>query len=188
MATTADFRNGIILKFNGELHVLEEFQHRTPGNLRAFYQAKMRNIRNGRIVENRFRSGEEVEIIDTERKKFQYLYRDGADYVFMDNATFEQINVSPEVLGEQAKFIKEGFEADIVFSGDGQIIQTVLPTFVELVITETTPMVRDDRATAGTKPAKLETGATINVPVFLTEGDLIRLDTRDGSYIERIKK
>ncbi|MBC8044104.1 MAG: elongation factor P [Rhizobacter sp.] len=188
MATTSDLTKGVILRFNGELHVLEEVQHRTPGNLRAFYQAKMRNLRNGKIVENRFRSGEEVQIVSTERKNYQYLYRDGTDFVLMDNGNYEQLTVSGEKIGEQSRFLKEGMEVDVVFSSDETIIQTEIPTFVNLKVTEADPTTKDDRATSGTKSAKLETGATIQVPMFVVEGDDIRIDTRTGEYMERIKK
>lgn len=188
MATTSDLSKGLILKYNGELHVVEESTHRTPGNLRAFYQVKMRNLRTGRLVENRFRSGEEIEIVSTERNKYQYLYREGEDYVMMDVATYEQLHVNPATLGEQAKYLKEGMEVDLVFTKDGSIIEAQIPTFVELEVTETDPTTKDDRATSGTKPAKLETGATINVPMFIVNGDVVRIDSRSGAYMERIKK
>jgi len=188
MATTSDLAKGVILRFNGNLHVLEEVSHHTPGNKRGFYQAKMRNLRNGRIVENKFRSGESVEIVTTERRKHQYLYQDGLDYVMMDGDTYEQINISSELIGEQAKFLKESMEVDIVFTTDDEIIQAELPVFVELEITETDPSTKDDRANSGTKPATIETGTTIQVPMFVQNGDFVKIDTRTGDYIERAKK
>jgi elongation factor P len=188
MATTSDLSKGVILRFNGELHVLEEVIHRTPGNLRAFYQAKMRNLRNGKIVENRFRSGEEVEIVNTERKVFQYLYKDGDDFVLMDNDTYEQINVVSTAFGNAAKFLKESMTVEVVFASDNSIVQAETPNFVELAITETSSVSRDDRATAGTKPATLETGAVIQVPMFVMTGDTVRVDTRTGDYLDRVKK
>lgn len=188
MATTSDLTKGIILRFNGELHQLEEVQHRTPGNLRAFYQAKMRNLRNGKIVENRFRSGEEVEIISTERKTYQYSYRSGEDYVMMDTATWEEMNISAAQLGDGSKFLKEGMQVEVVFASDDTIIQCEVPNFVELQITETDPTTKDDRATSGTKSALLETGATIQVPMFVVTGDVIRIDTRNAAYLDRVKK
>lgn len=188
MATTSDLAKGVILRFNGELHILEEVQHRTPGNLRAFFQAKMRNLRNGKIVENRFRSGEEVEIVQTERKHYQYLYRDGDDFVLMDNDTFEQINIPVSAFGESAKFLKEGMPVEVVFSVDNELVQAEAPTFVELTVTDTSSVTKDDRATAGTKPATLETGAVIQVPMFVLTGDVVRVDTRTGEYVDRVKK
>lgn len=188
MATTSDLAKGVILRFNGELHVLEEVQHRTPGNLRAFYQAKMRNLRNGKIVENRFRSGEEVEIVQTERKNFQYLYRDGDDFVLMDNETYDQINIPSSAFGEPAKFLKESMPVEVVFSSTNEIVQAEVPTFVELAVTDTSSVTKDDRATAGTKPATLETGAVIQVPMFVLTGDVVRVDTRTGTYVDRVKK
>ncbi len=188
MATTSDLSKGVILRFNGELHLLEEVIHRTPGNLRAFYQAKMRNLRNGRVVENRFRSGEEVEIVQTERRKYQYLYRDGEDFILMDNETYDQITVTPVAFGEQAKFLKESMPVDVVFASDNSIIQAEIPTFVELTVTETDPSTKDDRATSGTKPATLETGAVIQVPMFVVTGDVVRVDTRTREYMDRVKK
>ncbi|MDX2129968.1 MAG: elongation factor P [Chloroherpetonaceae bacterium] len=186
MATTADLSKGLIIRFNNELHVLEEVIHRTPGNLRAFYQVKMRSIRNGRIVENRFRSGEEVEIVDTERKTFQYLYRDGEDFVLMDNETYDQTNVSSTAFGEASKFLKESMTVEVVYANDGSIVQAEAPNFVELSVTDTSSITKDDRATAGTKPATLETGAVIQVPMFVMVGDVIRVDTRSGAYLDRI--
>jgi elongation factor P len=188
MATTSDLAKGVILRFHGELHVLEEVQHRTPGNLRAFYQAKMRNIRNGKTVENRFRSGEEVEIVDTERKIFQYLYREGEDFVLMDNATYEQMNVPTLAFGLCAKFLKEAMTVEVVFASDGMIIQAEIPNFVELQVTDTSTVSKDDRATSGTKSAILETGAVIQVPMFVMTEDLVRVDTRSGAYLDRVKK
>lgn len=186
MATTADFRVGMVIRYNGELHRIDEYIHRTPGNLRAFVQAKLRNIRNGRVIENRFRSGEEVEEVRVEQKEFQYLYHDGSVYQFMDKETYEQIPVEEAVLGEGVKFMKEGETVQLMLVG-AEIVNAELPPNVELRITETVPGVRGDTASGATKPATTETGATVNVPLFINEGDVVRVDTRTGAYLERAK-
>jgi len=185
MATTADFRVGMVIRFNGELHRIEEYIHRTPGNLRAFVQAKMRNLKTGRVFENRFRSGEEVEEVRVEQKEFQYLFREETTYHFMDKETYEQIPVDEGILGEQAKFLKEG-ETVFLFIAENDIVGVEMPPNVELKVTETVPGVKGDTATNVLKPATLETGAVVNVPLFVNEGDVIRVDTRTGKYIERV--
>jgi len=188
MATTSDVRVGTTLRYNGELVSVFEWEHRTPGNLRAFYQAKLKSLKTGKMLENRFRSGEEVEIVRVERKKYQYLYRDGDMFVCMDQITFDQINVPAEVLGTGAKFLKESEVIDILFSEDNEIIFAELPITVVLKIEQTDPGVRGDTATGGTKPATVETGAVVNVPLFLNEGDFVKVDTRTGEYLERVKQ
>lgn len=171
----------------GDLYVIEEYTHRTPGNLRAFVQAKMRSLKTGNLKEVRFRSGEEVEMVRMEKKPFQFLYKDGADFVFMDNESFEQINVSEKLVGAGSKFLRESDTCDIVFSEDGSIVSVEVPNFVILSISQTDPGMRGDTATGGTKPATLETGAVVNVPLFLNEGDKVKVDTRSGMYLERVK-
>jgi elongation factor P len=187
MATTSDLKNGIFIRFNNELHIVEEHQHRTPGNLRAFYQVKMRNMRNGRILENRFRSGEEIDLVRVERKKYSYLYHDGQSYNFMDQETFEQIPVDETLLGEGAKYLKEGEIVELMFDGT-QPVGAELPFNVELKVVETVSGVKGDTATGATKPAKVQTGATVNVPLFINEGDMIKVDVRTGQYLERVKQ
>ncbi|KAK3604957.1 hypothetical protein CHS0354_000621 [Potamilus streckersoni] len=186
MATTSDLAKGIMIKFSNELFVVEESIHRTPGNLRAFYQVKMRSVKNSRILEHRFRSGEEIEIIRTERRVFQMLYRDGDDFVLMDNQNYDQINVGMSEFGPSAKFIKEGMNVDVVFASDESIVQAEAPTFVELKVIETSSITKDDRATSGSKSAKLETDASVQVPMFITTGDSVRIDTRTGEYMDRV--
>lgn len=186
MATTADFRVGMVIRFNGELHRIDEYIHRTPGNLRAFVQAKLRNLRSGRVTETRFRSGEEVEEVRLEQKEFTYLYHDGASYQFMDKENYEQMPVQESALGEGAKFLKEGETVQLFMSGS-DIISSEIPFNVELKVIETVPGVRGDTAQGATKPAKVETGAMVNVPLFINEGDVIRVDTRNGQYLERVK-
>ena len=186
MATTTDFRIGMVIKYDGELHRIEEFIHRTPGNLRAFVQAKLRNLRNGRVKENRFRSGEEVEEVRVEQKEFQFLYHDGSTYQFMDKETYEQIPVEEKSLGEGAKYMKNGETVQLLLVGN-DVIGSELPPNVELKVEETVTRVRGETAAGAAKPARMETGATVNVPLFINEGDVIRVDTRTGEYLERVK-
>ena len=186
MPSTSDFRPGLVIKYNNELWTIIEFQHVNPGNWRAFVRTKLKNLKSGKVIENRFRAGESIDTIRIERKEFQFLYRDGTGYVFMDKANYEQLSVSGEQLGEGAKFLKDGESVDILFNGN-DITGVELPITVELKVTETVPGVRGDSANAGTKPATVETGATVNVPLFLNEGDVVKIDTRTGEYIERVK-
>ena len=186
MATTADFRVGMVIKFNGELHRIDEYIHRTPGNLRAFVQAKLRNLKSGRVTETRYRSGEEVEEVRLEQKAFTYLYHDGASYQFMDKESYEQMPVSDVVLGDGAKFLKEGETVQLMMVGM-DIVACEIPFNVELKVVDTVPGVRGDTASGATKPATVESGAVVNVPLFINEGDFIRVDTRTGNYLERVK-
>jgi elongation factor P len=188
MVSISNVSKGTIIRWNGVPHSIESLVHRTPGNLRAFYQANMKNLKTGRNVEYRFSSSEQVDVIITERKKYQYLYRDGIDYVMMDNDTFDQIHVPEETIGSSARFIKDGINVDIVFADDGSILEVELPTFIELEVIETNPASKDDRATSGTKPAVVEGGAEVNVPMFIQTGSIIRIDTRSGEYMDRVKK
>ena len=186
MSSTSDFRPGLVIKYNNELWTVIKFQHVNPGNWRAFVRTKLKNLKSGKVIENRFRAGESIDTIRIERKEFQFLYRDGTGYVFMDKQNYEQLSVSGEQLGEGAKFLKDGESVDILFNGI-DITGIELPITVELKVTETVPGVRGDSANAGTKPATVETGATVNVPLFLNEGDVVKIDTRTGEYIERVK-
>ncbi len=186
MPTTTDFRPGLVIKYNNELWTVVEFQHVNPGNWRAFVRTRLKNVRSGKVVENRFRAGESIETVRIERKEYQFLYRDGTSFVFMDKDTYDQISVSDEALGEGAQFLKEGESVDMLFNGT-EIMAIELPITVELKVVETVPGVRGDTATAGTKPARVETGATVNVPLFINEGDMLKIDTRTGEYIERAK-
>ena len=186
MATTSDVHVGTVLRINGELCVVTEWQHRTPGNLRAFYQGKMKNILNGKIIENRFRSGEEVEIARVEYKMMEYLYNDGDSLICMDKETFEQVPVPEQLFGDSLKFLKEGMEVKVSFESEMPITAEA-PTFVEMVITYCEPGVKGDTATNTLKPATLENGAIVNVPLFVNDGEKIKIDTRTGSYVERVK-
>jgi elongation factor P len=187
MASTADFRIGMVIRFNGELHRIEEYIHRTPGNLRAFVQAKLRSLKSGRVTETRFRSGEEVEEVRVEQKEFQYLFHDGASYQFMDKVSYEQMPVDEVALGEGAQFLKEGETVQLQMVGM-DIVGAEIPQNVELKVIETVPGVKGDTATGAQKPATVETGAAVNVPLFINEGDVIRVDTRTGKYLERVNK
>jgi elongation factor P len=186
MATTSDVSVGSILRYNGELCVVTEWQHRTPGNLRAFYQGKMRNIKSGKSAENRFRAGEEVEIARVEFKEMEYLYEDNGALICMDSETFDQVPVPKEYFGDGMSFMKEGDKVKVAFESDLPILGEP-PTFVELMITYCEPGKKGDTATNTLKPATLETGAIVSVPLFVNEGEKIKVDTRTGSYIERVK-
>ncbi len=188
MATTADLRVGAVIRHNGELCVVLESIHRTPGNLRAFYQVKMRVIKTGKLREERFRSGETIEFVRVETRNFQYLYKDSDMFMFMDQDTYDQIPVGAEVVGDGAKFMKEGLEVQIARDEADNVVQVTIPNHVALRVTATEPGVRGDTATNVLKPATVETGATVMVPLFVNEGDLIRVDTTNGSYMDRVKE
>jgi elongation factor P len=187
MATTSDLKNGLVIRYNNELHTIVSVEHRTPGNLRAFYQVKMKNLKNGKMIENRFRSGEEIYIERLDLKNYQYLYKNGDEYIFMDNETFDQINVSAEMMGKQGEFLKEGQNVQLLIH-DEKPISVEIPPHVIVKVTSAPPGHKGDTATGGTKPVTIETGSIVNAPLFINEGDLIRVDTRTGAYIERAKK
>src|SRR3972149_8419276 len=175
MGSTSDLRNGLVIKYNGELHVIVKWEHRTPGNLRAFYQVKMKNLKNGKMIENRFRSGEELDVVRMETLNLQFLYHDGTGYVFMDNDNYDQVSVMEDVVGEQAQYMKEGEQVQIMFDGE-RPVSVEIPPNVELKVIEAPPGVKGDTATGGTKQVKLETGVTVNAPLFIVEGDILRID------------
>jgi elongation factor P len=184
--STSDLRPGAVIIYNGEMNVVLESEHRTPGNLRAFYQVKMRSMKSGKLNENRFRSGESIEFVRVERKNYQYLYKDGDNLFFMDNDTYDQVPCSADLLGDAINWLKENQEVQLSFVNDG-IIGAELPSHVNLQITHTEPGLKGDTATNVLKPATVETGANIQVPLFINEGDMIKVDTRNGSYVERLK-
>ena len=186
MAKASEVKNGNILRFNGELVQVEEFLHRTPGNLRAFYQARMRNIRSNKLVEYRFRTDEEVTICRVETNDFQYLYEDGDFLVVMDNSSFEQFNIPKTLFGDSVKFLKEGMNVIVAFESEEPIMAQT-PAHVELEITYTEPAVKGDTSTNALKYATVETGVEIKVPLFVNQGDKVKVDTRTGDYIERVK-
>jgi elongation factor P len=186
MAKASDIRNGSILRFNGELVQVEEFIHRTPGNLRAFYQARMRNVKTGKLVEYRFRTDEEVDIARVETNDYQYLYEDGDHLVIMDNTTYDQHNVPKFLFGPGVKFLKEGMNVIVAFESDEPITAS-LPNSAELEITYSEPAVKGDTSTGAMKKATVETGAEIDVPLFINQGDKVKIDTATGKYVERVK-
>ena len=187
MATTSDLKPGIFIKFNNELCQVLESEHRTPGNLRAFYQVKLRVIRSGKLLENRYRSGEAIETVRVEQRPYQYLYRDVEFFVFMENETYEQVTIDAKVVGDIAKLMKESQEVQISFE-ESTPLSVELPPHVTLRITYTEPGFKGDSANNVLKPATIETGAQINVPTFVNDGELIRIDTRTGDYVERVKE
>jgi elongation factor P len=185
-STTTDLRNGAVLRHNGALMQVVEWQHVKPGKGGAFVRLKLKNIITGAVIDERLRAGESINIVRIERRSMQYLYREGDSFIFMDNETFEQIPVNADMLGDNARFLKENETADLIFSGDDdQLISVELPTFVTLAVVETATAVRGDTATDVTKPAILETGAEISVPSFISEGDVLKIDTRTGEYMGR---
>ncbi|NOT76932.1 MAG: elongation factor P [Cyclobacteriaceae bacterium] len=187
MATISDLSKGNYIRYNGDIMQVEELQHRTPGNLRAFYQVKMRNLRNGKIAENRFRPGDSVELLRVETKNYQYLYNDGNSLVCMDNETFDQVYVDRVLLGDSAKYIKEGVLLMIAFENGTTAITAEAPQQVVVNITYTEPGVQGDTATRTLKVATIDTGAEIRVPLFINTGDNVKIDTQTGAYIERVK-
>lgn len=187
MADTTDFRNGLIIKFKNDLYVMTEFQHVKPGKGPAFVRTMLKNMRTGKVLDNTFRSGESVEVVRVERKKYQYLFKESAGIVLMDNDTYEQLTVSADLFGDGAKLIKEGDEIELLVDETDQIISADIPIFVYLEVKETEPGFKGDTANNVMKPATMETGAIIQVPLFVNEGEKIKIDTRNGSYVERVK-
>ncbi len=187
MATISDLSKGNFVRYNGEVMQIEELQHRTPGNLRAFYQVKMRNLRNGKVAENRFRPGDEIQILRVETKEYQYLYADGDSLVVMDNDSFEQVYIDKALLGNSVNFIKEGVTLLIAFEDGTNAITAEAPQHVVVNVTYTEPGIAGDTATRTLKPATIETGAEIRVPLFVNTGDNIKVNTATGEYVERVK-
>ena len=185
MATTNDLKNGIVLNLDGQLWTVTDFQHVKPGKGGAFVRTKMKNITTGKLVDKTFNAGAKVETATVDRSDYEYLYQDGEDFVFMDLDTYDQITVSPAVVGDAAHFMLENQEVQVSFN-DGAPLYIELPASVELEITHTDPGLQGDRSTGGTKPATLETGAEIAVPLFLETGTKVKVDTRDGSYLGRV--
>ena len=185
MAATADFRNGMVLDIEGTLFSIVEFLHVKPGKGGAFVRTKLKNVLSGAVLDKTFRAGEKVTEVRLESRAMQYLYNDGSHYYFMDSKTFEQFPVSEQVIGDQVEYLKENLEVHGLFQGDSLLV-VELPFFIELKIKETDPGLRGDTASGGTKPAKLEPGATVNVPLFLNVGDVIKVDRRTNEYLERV--
>jgi elongation factor P len=184
--STADFFNGMVIRYNSELYTVTEFHHVSPGNWRAFVRVNLKSLRTGRVIEQRFRAGEEIDSVRVEHQNWQFLYIDGGDYIFMNTETFDQQPISKSMLGDAVRFLKEQDIVELLVDGE-TIIAVELPNFVEVLVERAEPGVRGDTANNVTKPAILETGASINVPLFVNPGDRIRVDTRTGQYVARVK-
>ena len=185
MASTNDLKNGMVLNIDGQLWSVVEFQHVKPGKGPAFVRTKLKAVLSGKVVDKTFNAGTKVESANVDKRTMQYLYKDGSDYVFMDTDTYDQVYVGSNVVGSVADYMLENQNA-IVATHDGAPLYVELPAAVELTISYTEPGLQGDRSTGGTKPATLETGAEVAVPLFITTGEKVRVDTRDGSYLGRV--
>lgn len=187
MATTADFKNGIVLKIDNKLQQIVEFQHVKPGKGPAFVRTKLKDVVSGKVVDKTFNAGVKVEIATVDRRDMTYLYFDGTSYVLMDDKTFEQVELGPDKFGDSARFLLENTHVEVSFN-DGEPLFAELPVSLDLRIEHTDPGLQGDRSTGGTKPATLETGAEIQVPLFIETGNVVKVDTRDGSYLSRVSQ
>jgi elongation factor P len=185
VASTNDLKNGLVLNIDGQLWTVVEFQHVKPGKGPAFVRTKLKAVLSGKVVDRTFNAGVKVDTANVDKRTMQFLYKEGSDFVFMDIETYDQLHVSDQTVGEGAKYLLENQEA-IVATHDGVPLYVELPASVELVITYTEPGLQGDRSTGGTKPATLETGAEVAVPLFITQGEKVKVDTRDGSYLGRV--
>lgn len=188
MATTSDLRTNMIIRWNGQLHRVTEFHHHAPGNWRAMVIMKLKNIQTNKTFEERVRAGSDIETVRVDKRPMQFLYREGDSYHFMDTESFEQIEIPEDTIGEPAKFLKDSDMADVLFYDENQILGVEVPFFVNLEVTEAAVALRGDTATNVNKSVTVETGAQVQVPAFINQGDLIRIDTRTGAYIERASK
>ena len=182
--STAEFKKGLRIVFDGNPYTIVDFQHVKPGKGGAFVRTKLKHMKLGKVIDNTFRSGEKVELVDFEEKHMQFLYKDDR-YNFMDTETYEQVSLSADEVGDAREYLKENTEVDVLYI-EGSPAAVELPNFVELAIARTDPGVRGDTAQGGTKPATLETGAVVQVPLFLSEGDVVKVDTRTGEYLGRV--
>jgi elongation factor P len=185
VASTADFKNGLVLNLDGQLWQIIEFQHVKPGKGPAFVRTKIKNVLTGKVIDKTFNAGVKVETATVDRRDTTYLYRDGDSFVFMDSQDFEQHPLSPELVGDASRFLLEGMTVQVAFN-EGAALYIELPTTVELEVSHTDPGLQGDRSSAGTKPATMETGAEIQVPLFINTGDRLKVDSRDGSYLGRV--
>jgi elongation factor P len=184
VVSTAEFKKGLKIQFDGQPYSIVDFQHVKPGKGGAFVRTKLKHMKQGRVIDNTFRAGEKVELVDFEDKHMQFMYRDDR-YHFMDTETYEQISLSEGEVGDARDYLKENTEVEMLFI-DGSPVTVELPNFLELQIAKTDPGIRGDTASGGSKPATLETGAVVQVPLFLNEGDVIKVDTRSGDYLGRV--
>jgi len=185
--STTEFRNGLKIEIDGEPYVIVEFQHVKPGKGGAFVRTKFKSLKSGNVTDKTFRAGEKVDVPDLEEKTMQYLYGADKDRVFMDTSSYEQISLNEKQLGDSINYLKENMEIKVLYH-KGMPINIDVPMFVELAIARTDPGVRGDTASGGSKPATMETGAVVKVPLYMNEGDVIKIDTRTGTFIERVKK
>ena len=185
MATTNDLKNGLVLNLDGALWTVVEFQHVKPGKGGAFVRTKLKNVLSGKVVDRTFNAGVKVDTANVDKRDMQYLYREGSDFVFMDMQSYDQIHVSNAVVGKAAEYMLENQDA-IIALHDGVPLYVELPAAVELTISYTEPGLQGDRSTGGTKPATLETGAVVAVPLFITTGEKVKVDTRSGEYLGRV--
>ncbi len=186
MATTSDIKNGAVIFHKNKRMKVVEFLHVKPGKGPAFVRTKLKDIQSGKIIDETFNAGAKLQFIRIEAKEMQYLYEDGDQYIFMDNQTYEQINVSESILGGDEGYLKAGLNVDLLFDGN-EVLDVRFPAHVNLEVAHTEPGMKGNTATGATKPATLETGLEVNVPLFIEIGDLLRMDTRTGEYIERAK-
>ncbi|MEV8631415.1 elongation factor P [Streptosporangium sp. NPDC051023] len=185
MATTNDLKNGLVLKLDGgELWAVVEFQHVKPGKGGAFVRTKLKNVLSGKVVDKTFNAGVKVEVANVDKREMQFSYMDGGEFVFMDTETYDMLNVSRAAVGDSANYLLENMLATVAVN-EGNVLYVELPAAVELIIAETEPGLQGDRSTGGTKPATLETGAEIKVPLFITTGEKVKVDTRTGDYLGR---
>ena len=185
MANTSDFKNGLVLKIDGKLQQIVEFQHVKPGKGPAFVRTKLKDVVSGKTVDKTFNAGVKVETATVDRRDMTFLYRNGEDYVLMDEKTYDQINLAPHLMGEPARFLLENTSVQVSFH-EGEPLFAEMPVSVDLTVAQTDPGLQGDRSTGGTKPATLETGAEVQVPLFIETGDVLKIDTRDGSYLSRV--
>jgi len=184
LISTNDFKTGLTIELDGEVFQVIEFQHVKPGKGAAFVRSKLRNMRTGAVIEKTFSAGEKIPKARIERREVQYLYHDGKDYNFMDLESYDQLAMDAEQLGDAVKYLKDNLNIQIL-TFQGRSIGVELPNFVELEVTETVPGIKGDTASGGSKPATLETGAVVQVPLFINVGDKLQIDTRTGNYIKR---
>src|SRR5437016_8979421 len=182
--STAEFKKGLKIQHDGQPYTIVDFQHVKPGKGGAFVRTKLKHMRQGRVIDNTFRSGEKVELVDFEDKHMQFLYKDDR-FHFMDMETYDQVSLSEDEVGDAALYLKDNTEVEVLYI-DGSPVSLELPNFIELAVARTDPGVRGDTAQGGTKPATLETGAVVQVPLFLNEGDIVKVDTRTGEYLGRV--
>ncbi|MCL4861052.1 MAG: elongation factor P [Caldilineaceae bacterium] len=185
MATTSDLQRNMLIMYNGAIHRVVEYQHSNPGNWRAFVRLRLKNFQTGKVIEDRVRAGADIEIISTQTRSAQFLYKDGDMYHFMDNDNFDQIALAEDAVGDRMTFIKENDSVDLLLLEDGNVLDVEPPTFVVLEVTQADVAVRGDTANNVQKNVTVETGAVVKVPAFVNEGDKIRIDTRTGDYVDR---